>query len=210
MKLIIGLGNPGKNYARNRHNTGFRFINFLAEKYAIDIKQSEGKVFTGSGSIMETEVALAKPKTYVNNSGIAVNHLMQKYGLVSSDIIVIHDDLDLSLGKIRIRASGSSGGHKGIQSITNEIGSHNYIRIRIGIGRPDQSQDKHASETDIVNFVLSDFSSEEESLINSAIVQAAEAFEYILSNGITAAMNKYNRPLKPPAQDKNAADTKIK
>lgn len=196
MKIIVGLGNPGENYALNRHNTGFRVVDYMTQKYGINIRQNKSRATIGKGEIAGQEVILAKPKTYVNNSGIAVKGLMQNFQVAISDIIVIHDDLDLPLGQIRVRPRGSSGGHKGLQSIIAEIGSGDFNRIKIGIGRPDEGLTQRASEDEIVSYVLSDFNNKEEEVISQAISKADEVIGYVLSNGIMPAMNKYNKGKK--------------
>ncbi len=192
MKLIIGLGNPGKDYAHNRHNVGFRCINHLAKLHSINLKQRQCQSQVGIGKIDGTKVLLAKPKTFVNLSGEAIRSLMRKYNIAINDLLVIHDDLDLPLGKIRLRQSGSSGGHKGIKSIISALGSQEFCRIKIGIGRSAQDQNSKHDSKIVVNHVLSNFDSEEERLIKPAIASAAEAVECIIAEGIVAAMNKFN------------------
>ena len=193
MKLIIGLGNPGKNYAHNRHNIGFRCINHLAKQYAIQVKQHSCHAQIGQGKIAGIEVLLAKPKTYVNESGKAVSQLLRKYKISSQDLLVICDDLDLPLGKIRIRQGGSAGGHKGIKSIISALGSQDFARIKVGIGRPMDEDGKTLSNEDaIVGYVLSDLTTAEDKLIKPAIATVAEAVERFLIDGITAAMNEFN------------------
>lgn len=192
MKLIIGLGNPGKGYAHNRHNVGFRCVNQLARLHSINLKQHQCQSQVGLGKIAGTKVVLAKPKTFVNLSGEAVRSLLRKYNIAISDLLVIHDDLDLPLGRIRLRQGGSSGGHKGIKSIISAVGSQDFCRIKIGIGRSPRDQDSKHDVEIVVNHVLSDFSSEEEQLIKLAITSAAEATEHIIAEGIVSAMNKFN------------------
>ena len=193
MKFIIGLGNPGREYAHNRHNIGFRCINHLAKQYAIQVKQHSCHAQIGKGKIAGVEVLLAKPKTYVNESGKAVSQLLRKYKISSQDLLVIYDDLDLPLGKIRIRQGGSAGGHKGIKSIISALGSQDFARIKVGIGRPvDENDIPLSDEEAIIGYVLSDFTSAEDKLIKPAIATVAEAVERFLIDGITAAMNEFN------------------
>ena len=192
MKLIAGLGNPGKYYVRNRHNVGFRCINQISRKYSIQLKKHQYYSKIGIGKIAEAQVILAKPKTFVNLSGEAIYRLMRRYQISREDLIVIVDDLDLPVGKIRLRQSGRSGGHKGIESIITALGGEDFCRVRIGIGRPDQSSSNSTDREEVINHVLSDFSSEEEKVIKSAIARAAEAVECILTDGIIAAMNRFN------------------
>jgi PTH1 family peptidyl-tRNA hydrolase len=193
MKLIVGLGNPGKAYAHNRHNIGFRCINNLARLYSIPVKKYQCRSQVGNGKICSVEVLLAKPKTFVNLSGEAVGRLMQKYNITANDLIVIYDDLDLPLGKLRLRPSGSAGGHKGINSIISALGSEDFPRIKVGIGRPTTEDGTAITDEDvIVGYVLNDFNPQEEAAIKPAIATVAEAIHCILTEGIVAAMNKFN------------------
>jgi PTH1 family peptidyl-tRNA hydrolase len=193
LKLIIGLGNPGKTYAHNRHNIGFRCLNHLARLHSIQVKKHQCQSQTGSGRIAGVEVLLAKPKTFVNLSGEAVGPLMRRYKIKATDLIVIHDDLDLPLGKIRLRPGGSAGGHKGIKSIISALGSNDFCRIKVGIGRPTKEDGTVITDEEaIVNYVLSDPAPREDDSIKSTIAQVAKAIESILTDGITAAMNKFN------------------
>ena len=193
MKLIIGLGNHGKTYAANRHNIGFRCVNFLSRHYSIPLKKNECRAQTGSGKIAGTPVLLAKPKTFVNLSGAAVSRLMKKHPVAIDDVIVIHDDLDLPLGKLRIRKGGRSGGHKGINSIITAIGDSNFCRIKVGIGRPVAPDGTPITdEKVIVDYVLGDFTHEEEEAVKPIITRVAEAVECLLTEGLTAAMNRFN------------------
>jgi PTH1 family peptidyl-tRNA hydrolase len=192
MKLIVGLGNPGREYAHNRHNTGFHCIGYLARKHSVTIKQIQCHSRTGKGNICGQEVILVKPVTYVNNSGNAVAGLTRKYKITAEDIIVICDDLDLPTGKIRIRDSGTAGGHKGIKSIISSLGTRDFCRIKIGIGRPSADTVSKMDDSYIIDYVLSDFTTEEKALMDDAIIRAAEAIECIITVGVTAAMNKFN------------------
>ena len=193
MNLIIGLGNPGKAYAHNRHNIGFRCINHLARLHSISMKQHQCRCQVGTGEIAGVEVLLAKPKTFVNLSGEAIGRLMRKYKIQVNDLLVINDDLDLPLGKLRLRPGGSAGGHKGINSIISALGSDDFCRIKVGIGRPTKEYGTAITDEDvIVGYVLSDFTPQEEAVIKPVIARAAEAIKSILTDGVTAAMNKFN------------------
>ena len=193
MKLIAGLGNPGRGYANNRHNVGFMCLNYFAKKQGIRFDKKRGKARIGMGEIAGTKVALARPQTYMNLSGQSVCLLVKKFDINLNDLLVIHDDLDLPLGKIRIRQGGGSAGHKGINSITTELGSQDFIRIRVGIGRPNIiGGSAEISEADIIAYVLSDFTPEEKQPITQAITRVSEAVLCILTEGLTAAMNRYN------------------
>jgi len=192
MKLVIGLGNPGKEYAYNRHNVGFRCLSYFAKLHSIRFERRECHARTGIGEVAGEKLLLAKPMTFVNLSGKAVGCLVRKYDVAPSNLLVICDDLDLPLGKIRLRAGGGSGGHKGIKSITSALGSEGYSRIRVGIGRPQGEGIPSSNEDVIVNYVLSDFSPQEESAINLAIARIVEAVDCFLLQGIEAAMSKFN------------------
>jgi PTH1 family peptidyl-tRNA hydrolase len=193
MKLIVGLGNPGKAYAHNRHNIGFRCINYLARLHSIPVKKHQCRSQVGIGKIAGIEVLLAKPKTFVNKSGEAVERLMHKYNISTDDLLVIYDDLDLPLGKLRLRPDGSAGGHKGINSIISALGSEVFPRIKVGIGRPTKEDGTAITDEDVIaGYVLSDFTPQEKAATKLAITTVAEAIHCALTEGITAAMNKFN------------------
>jgi PTH1 family peptidyl-tRNA hydrolase len=191
MKLIVGLGNPGFLYARNRHNIGFMCITYLAKKHKIDFDRKQGHARTGIGNIGRYKVVVARPQTYMNASGESVSALLQRLNVSPADLIVIHDDLDLPVGKIRLRLGSSSGGHKGIDSIIAHIGTQDFYRVRVGIGRPE-ADNPPVKEESVIEYILSDFTPEEKKIIDETIQQVNEAITYFLSKGITAAMNKYN------------------
>lgn len=191
MKLIIGLGNPGRGYADNRHNIGFMCLNHFAWTQGIGFDKKQGHARIGSGEVAGSQVVLAKPQTYMNLSGQSVSRLVKRFNINLSDLLVIHDDLDLPLGKIRIRQGGSSGGHKGIGSIITELGSQDFLRLRVGIGRPEISS-AEISEADIIAYVLSDLTTEEKQVITQVVPRVSEAILCLLTEGLTAAMNKYN------------------
>jgi len=188
MRLIVGLGNPGKAYARNRHNIGFQSLNYFARLHSIQFDRRQCRARAGTGEVRGEKLLLARPGTFVNLSGESVACLVRKHKI---DLLVIYDDLDLPLGKIRLRQSGSSGGHKGMNSIIYALDSEDFPRIRVGIGRPQEGK-QLIGEDVIVNHVLSDFSPEEEEIIKPAIAKVAEAIDCFLSEGIKAAMNKFN------------------
>ena len=192
MKLIIGLGNPGRGYSNNRHNIGFACLNHFARRQGIRLDKKRGQARTGSGEVDGTQVVLARPQTYMNLSGQAVSRLVKRFNVGLGDLIVIHDDLDLPLGKIRIRQGGSSGGHKGVDSIISELGSQDFIRIRVGISRPTANATE-ISEADIIKYVLGDFTPEEKKTISQVIPEVSEAILCLLTEGLEAAMNSYNQ-----------------
>ena len=191
MKLIVGLGNPGKTYSRNRHNVGFQCLNYFARLHSIHFFHRQCHARVGVGKISGEKLVLARPGTFMNLSGKSVACLVHKHKIPLSDLLVIYDDLDLPLGKIRLRQSGSSGGHKGMNSIISTLGSEGFPRIRVGIGRP-QVDGQSLSEDVTVNYVLSDFSRQEQAMIKPVITRVSKAIDCFLTQGITAAMNKFN------------------
>lgn len=193
MKLIVGLGNPGLLYARSRHNIGFMCLNRFARKHGIRFARKQGQARVAEGEINGMKVVLARPQTGMNLSGYSVSRLVKKYKISPEDLIVIHDDLDLPLGKIRIRQGGRSGGHKGIKSIIEELGNADFLRIRVGIGRPDL-MDSAAMEKDsgVINHVLSDFVASEDESVAEAMNKVNEAIFCLINEGLTTAMNRYN------------------
>jgi len=192
MKLIVGLGNPGRGYANNRHNVGFACLNHFARTQGIRFDRKQGKARIGIGEIADNKVVLAKPQTYVNLSGQSVSRLIKRFNINLNDLIVIHDDLDLPLGKIRISHGSSSGGHKGIDSIISCLGSQDFTRLRVGIGRPTAEGFAEVSEADVVAYVLSNFTPDEKQVIVRVIPRVSEAILCLLTEGLVAAMNKYN------------------
>ncbi len=186
MKLIVGLGNPDEAYAATRHNVGFRVIDLLAEELKLRLNHMMGVATWGEGSIDDIPIALAKPLVFMNDSGLAISALLSELRLTPSDLIVVHDDLDLSLGQIRIRASGTSGGHRGLQSVIDTLGTIEFARVRVGIGRPRGRQDPAV-------FVLRPFTKDELEEIEFAVVRAADAVVAIVTDGFDRAMNLYNR-----------------
>ena len=177
----MGLGNPGKRYASTRHNLGFMCLDLLAQRQAIafaHVRECHAEVGR------REEIVLAKPLTFVNRSGRAVNMLMQRLGIEPCDLLVIHDDLDLSLGKLRLKRGGSSAGHKGVESIIHELGSDEFLRLRLGVSRPVGST---------VDYVLGEFSPPEEEMVKEVVERASSAVEYMLTFGEDRAMNKYNQ-----------------
>jgi len=191
VKLIIGLGNPGRGYANNRHNIGFICLNHFARVHSI---RKQGQARIGSGEVAGSQVVLAKPQTYMNLSGQSVSRLVKRFKINLSDLLIIHDDLDLPLGKIRIRYGGGSGGHKGIGSVINELGSQDFLRLRVGIGRPITSFSE-ISEDDIIAYVLSDLAPEEKQVIDKVVPRVGEAILCLLTESPTIAMNRYNQGL---------------
>lgn len=183
MKVIVGLGNPGRKYSDTRHNIGFRVLDEIARRSSIEKEESRFDAIIGHIRISGEKVLLVKPLTYMNLSGKAVQPLMRWFKLDLSDLIVIYDDMDLPPGTLRLRAQGGSGGHKGMASIIERLGSQEFARIRIGIGRPDN---------EAIDWVLGKFSLTEQKLMEEVIGQAAAAVECWVKQGIERAMNEYN------------------
>ncbi len=189
LKMIVGLGNPGPQYARNRHNIGFQCVEMLAAKQAIALDRMQLRALTGSGVItrdgVRQKVLLVKPLTYMNASGEAVGPLVRFFRVAPPSILVIHDDLDLASGKLRLRAGGSSGGQNGIRSIIDHVGAQDFARAKVGIGRPPGRMDP-------ADYVLQNFSAEEEALFAPLRERVVEAVLCWLFEGIESAMNRYN------------------
>ena len=193
MNLIIGLGNPGRGYAHNRHNIGFMCLNHFARGQGIRFDRKQAKARIGSGEVAGSEVVLARPQTYMNRSGQSVGLLVKKFNICLDNLLVIHDDLDLPLGKIRIRQGSSSGGHKGVGSIITELDSPDFIRIRVGIGRPVKDEGfTEFGEDETISYVLSDFTPDEKQAITRVMPRVSEAVLCLLTEGLMAAMNRYN------------------
>jgi len=183
MKLIVGLGNPGRAYVNNRHNVGSRCIDYFAQAHRIPVRERRARARLGIGEVAEKRVVLAKTRTYMNLSGQAVSWLVRHFNVPLEDLVVICDDLDLPLGKVRIRQSGGSAGHKGMESIIDSLGSQDFPRVRVGIGRPDGDE---------ISYVLSDFTAAEREVVREAVAEVADVLHCILTEGIMAAMNRYN------------------
>lgn len=188
MQIIVGLGNPGKEYEHTRHNAGFDALDKLADKYDITIKTKKFQALIGDGVINGKRVILMKPQTFMNLSGNAVHEIANFYNLTSDDFIVIYDDIDLDVGSIRVRAKGSAGGHNGIKSIIANL-DDKFNRVRIGVGAKKEN-------SDLVNHVLGQISKADKAEFDEALDKAVAAVEEILANGITSAMNKYNEKKK--------------
>lgn len=183
--MIVGLGNPGPAYAANRHNVGFRCVERLGAAYNLRFDRRQKKALVARGIIGERQVVLVKPQTFMNESGLAVAPLARFYKVEPARLLVVYDDLDLPPGTIRLRAGGGSGGHRGMLSIIEQLGTQQFPRLRIGIGRPPGQMDPAA-------YVLQDFSAEEESALDTTLQLATEAIVTWLNYGIEVAMSRYN------------------
>ncbi|TNF55528.1 aminoacyl-tRNA hydrolase [bacterium] len=184
MWLIVGLGNPGDKYVHTRHNVGFTVIDLLASSCSIELKNRTRNCIHGRGFIEDKTVILMKPLTFMNLSGIAVQEIIKKYEDITN-VLVIHDDLDLPPGTIKIREKGSSGGHRGIDSIIERLGSKDFIRLKIGIGRSLRISPE--------NYVLRPFYKKEKPLIDEALHRAVDAIQEIILKDVSSAQNKYNK-----------------
>lgn len=184
--LIVGLGNPGKQYEHTRHNCGFRAIDLLAEKLGCKIDKGKFQGLYGQIVYHQQKLFLLKPLTYMNLSGRSVLQLSAYFSIPPERIIVLFDDISLAPGRLRIRGDGSAGGHNGIKSIISELGSQDFPRVKIGVGA------KPVQEQDLADWVLSSFSASEEKLLKDALDRAADAALCIISDGIQAAANRYN------------------
>ena len=193
MFLIVGLGNPGRQYINNRHNVGFICIRNLARANDIRFDKKQCLARIGSGAVCGQKVVFARPQTYMNLSGQAVARLVKRYDIAPENIVVIHDDLDLPLGKIRIRSGGGSGGHKGVSSIMKELGYSGFIRIRVGIGRPQSDESYENTYNDeVIDFVLGDFTEDELKIVKQIAHRASQAVCCLISESLLKAMNEYN------------------
>jgi PTH1 family peptidyl-tRNA hydrolase len=192
IRLIVGLGNPGGEYSGNRHNVGFRTINRLAKRHGIELSIS-GQAALGRGRIGEHEVALAKPRTFVNKSGDAIWNLIKRLDIDDArELLVVYDELDLPVGKVRLRARGGSGGYKGLKSIIDATGTDEFARLRIGIGRPVVNGEPTWDPEHVANYVLSDPPPDERKLLDEAVDRAVEAIECAVTEDVERAMGRFN------------------
>jgi peptidyl-tRNA hydrolase, PTH1 family len=186
VKLIVGLGNPGKEYAMTRHNAGFIVVDKLAEAFRISIDKNKFDVIYGKGKIQGNDIMLAKPQAFMNRSGSPVRKLAGFYRISCEEMLIIHDDIDLAFGRIKVKEKGGDGGHKGIRSIKDAFGGGNFTRLRIGIGRSEAG-------ADVVDHVLGRFNPEEKALLDKIIATAMDAALTILCESAKEGMNRFNR-----------------
>ncbi|MDY0362539.1 MAG: aminoacyl-tRNA hydrolase [Desulforegulaceae bacterium] len=184
--LVAGLGNPGQSYEGNRHNVGFKCIDRLSDLFSIPVDKKKFNGIFGKGKRKSKDIILLKPFSYMNRSGFPIRDLSQYFNVDTSKIIIIYDDLDLPPGKIRIRKQGGAGGHNGVKSIIENLGTEQFGKIKIGIGRPERREQ-------VTSYVLHDFDKNEIEVINNGIEKAAKAAEEIIQNGYTACMNNFNK-----------------
>lgn len=185
MKLIVGLGNPGPRYARNRHNIGFQIVDAFAAEHGLHFDRFQFKARVADGHLDGCRFLLAKPQTFMNLSGEAVQPLVSFYKINPADLLVVYDDLDLPLGRLRLRPFGGAGGHNGMRSIIHRLGSDRFPRLRVGIGRPPGAMDP-------ADYVLQDFTPDEEAVMTSTRAAAVQAIAVWLREGLDAAMNRFN------------------
>lgn len=185
MKLVAGLGNPGGKYEGTRHNIGFMVVQHLAERCGVSVKKKGHQGVYGVGRCAGREVTLLLPQTYMNLSGVSVGSASKSLGVSPGDLIVVHDDIDLPFGALKIRFGGGHGGHNGIRNIREVLGSGEFVRIKVGVGRPQGGGD-------VADYVLSAFSGAERKLLENVLAAAAMAVEAVLERGATLAMNEFN------------------
>lgn len=185
MNLVVGLGNPGSEYAFTKHNLGFLAVDEIGKRAGIDLTRKKFRGLYGEGIFRRDKLILLKPETYMNRSGESVSSAVSFYHIPPENIIVVHDELDLPAGTVRIKPGGGSAGHKGVASIIERLGNGDFIRIRIGIGKPKQ-------KSGTVSHVLSKFSKEENEIVNESVLKAADAVLEVIEHGLQKAMNKYN------------------
>ncbi|NJN65731.1 MAG: aminoacyl-tRNA hydrolase [Chloroflexaceae bacterium] len=186
MWLIVGLGNPGEQYARTRHNIGFQCVMHLAQRHGLSFSRRREQSRIAEGTIQGERVVLAMPQTYMNRSGYAISGLRSWYKVpVQEHLLVIYDEMDLPFGRLRLRPSGSAGTHNGMRSVVQQLGSQTFPRLRVGIGKPPR-------EWDTIAYVLGNFRNDEERALPSIYDHVADAVELVLREGVVAAMNRYN------------------
>jgi peptidyl-tRNA hydrolase, PTH1 family len=190
MKLIVGLGNPGAGYERTRHNVGWMVVEAFARKFRIDITKHEKNALTGTGRVAGGSVMVAKPLTYMNLSGEAVRLLVNAYLESTDDLIVVYDDIDLPLAKLRIRPNGSAGTHNGMRSIVQTLATEKFPRLRIGIGASDSGR--------LRDYVLDEFAADEQPVVDRAIERSVNALLLFARGDLRRAMNEFNRDEEPP------------
>jgi len=191
-RLIVGLGNPGEKYATTRHNIGFMCLDSYTQLHNVAFARTRIKAKVAEMRFNNLNVVLAKPQTFMNLSGEAVGKLLRQHKVKPENLTVVYDDLDLPVGRIRIRLGGSSGGHKGINSIIEHISSQEFIRVRVGIGRPEIKERNEDDSDGVIGHVLSDFTPEERAVIIEILPLTGKILNSLLTVGLTATMNQYN------------------
>lgn len=185
VRLVVGLGNPGNTYQRTRHNVGFMVLDQIAEAFSIALVKQKFDTVFGRGSIDGVEVVLAKPMAFMNRSGPQVQKIARYYRILSEDMLVVHDDIDLAFGRIKIKEKGGDGGHKGVRSIIDAFGGGDFVRLRIGVGRPEAG-------ISAADYVLGKFSLKEKKVLHRIITEARDAVVTILCKGAKEGMDRFN------------------
>lgn len=191
LHVVAGLGNPGDKYRETRHNVGFFVIDALSSECAIPLDRRKFDAFYGRGSVKGTEVLLVKPQSYMNRSGIPIYRLIEYFGIAHRDMLVIHDDIDLIYGRIKIKVKGGHGGHNGVRSIIDTLGDENFTRLRVGIGRSE-------NESNVTGHVLGRFRPDEKKMLEQIVARSRDAAVTILCEGTREGMNRFNeRTIQP-------------
>ena len=201
MRLLVGLGNPGAKYERTRHNLGFRVAQLAAEKLGMALDQTRWNAVLGTGRVRGEQIAIMLPQTFMNVSGESVGHAARFWKVDPGELVVAHDDLDLTLARIQVKVGGGDGGHNGLKSLRQHLGP-DFVRVRFGIGRPPQGWDP-------ADFVLARFAEEEEKIVEELLPVAAEAAAMALLEGTAAAMNRFNRRPKEAGGENDEAQENV-
>jgi peptidyl-tRNA hydrolase, PTH1 family len=194
MKIIAGLGNPGDQYCLTRHNMGFLVVDALADESGIAVQKKKFEALLGDGRIAGHRVLIAKPQTFMNLTGISLRQVLDFYRKTAEDLLVVHDDLDLSFGTVRVKVGGGDGGHKGIRSLIEHLGDANFARVRLGIGKPPFRED-------VERYVLQTFPKADLEPLAEVVRTACDAVREILGSGVQSAMNRFNTRERKPASD---------
>jgi len=185
LRLVVGLGNPGKTYSKTRHNVGFMVVDKVSDAFSIALEKQKFDTRFGIGSVNSVKIVLAKPMAYMNRSGPQVQNIAGYFRILCEDMLVVHDDIDLAFGRLKIKEKGGDGGHKGVRSIIDAFGGGDFTRLRIGVGRPD-------AENDAADYVLGKFTLEERKVLSQIITTAKDAIVTILCKGTKEGMNRFN------------------
>lgn len=185
MRLIVGLGNPGARYERTRHNVGFDVVHRLADRHGVSLRDKRFKAVLGKGTVAGEPVVLACPQTWMNLSGDAIGPMVGWYKLAREDVVVIHDDLDLPHGVVKVKAGGGHGGHNGLRDLVKKLGGADFVRVRVGVGRPDGPMDP-------ADWVLARWTPEQSASVPALVDAAADCVETVLQDGFREAMNRHN------------------
>jgi PTH1 family peptidyl-tRNA hydrolase len=185
LRLVVGLGNPGETYSKTRHNAGFMVVDKVSDAFSIALEKQKFDARFGIGSINGVKIVLAKPMAYMNRSGPQVQNIAGYFRILCEDMLVVHDDIDLAFGRLKIKEKGGDGGHKGVRSIIDAFGRGDFTRLRVGVGRPD-------AKNDAADYVLGKFTLEERKVLSQIITAAKDAIVTILCKGTKEGMNRFN------------------